>query len=535
MWSLLAASAMSLAACSSDDEVGEGSIGYVAGFLGGVAADEPRAALIGRDILSAGGTAADAAVAVYFALSVTLPSTASLGGGGICLVNDYPQGTTEALEFLARAPASVPATATRPSAIPGNPRGFYTLHSRYGRLRWEQLVSPAETLARFGIRVSRALANDLTPLASALAADPEVRRVFASGDGDGLVGEGGLLTQLDLSVTLSRLRIHGPGDFYAGNGARILAEAVNRAGGSLSVEDLRNYLPRWTDTIEVPFGNETIHFAKPPAAAGAVAAQMWSMLVDDGRYENASAGERPHLFVETAMRAFADRGQWMNPDGSSAVEVSELISELRIDRLMSDYGGDRRTPAASLDKPPAHFPENPAATSFVVVDQRGSAVACTLTMNSLFGIGRLAPGTGIIPAAIPGSGGRGPISLVPMMVINHHVNEFYFAAAATGGVTAPTALLNVALGALIDGKPLEEAINDRRLHHGGEPDLVFYEQGYDADALRSLSERDHNLAATPKLGLVNAIYCSGAIPPAPESCISRTDDTRGFGLARGAD
>ncbi len=77
--------------------------GVVGTFLGGVAADEPRAALVGHEILLAGGNAADAATAVYFALAVTMPSSASLGGG-VCVVEDIDTKTTKALHFLAGTP-----------------------------------------------------------------------------------------------------------------------------------------------------------------------------------------------------------------------------------------------------------------------------------------------------------------------------------------------------------------------------------------------------------------------------------------------
>ncbi|MDP6258510.1 MAG: gamma-glutamyltransferase, partial [Rhodospirillales bacterium] len=78
---------MLLTSCGGPKEE-RGSEGYVRGFIGGVAADEPRAVLEGQKILSAGGHAADAATAVYFTLAATLPSKASLGGGGVCLVHD---------------------------------------------------------------------------------------------------------------------------------------------------------------------------------------------------------------------------------------------------------------------------------------------------------------------------------------------------------------------------------------------------------------------------------------------------------------
>ena len=142
-----------LAACGSQDNENLGIVGYVKGFLGGVVADEPKAVQVGREILSSGGSAADAAVATYFALSVTLPSSAGLGGGGVCMVYDPARkNDPEVLDFVARAPRSIPSTAVRPSGIPGNARGFFALYSKYGRLRWSSLVAPAENLARFGIQ-----------------------------------------------------------------------------------------------------------------------------------------------------------------------------------------------------------------------------------------------------------------------------------------------------------------------------------------------------------------------------------------------
>ncbi len=522
--------ALSLAACALGEEEERGTIGFVEGFIGGVAADEPRAALVGRDILAAGGTAADAAVAVYFTLAVTMPSAASVGGGGMCVIHDQTTGEVIALDFLARAPASIPANASRPSAIPGNPRGFFAMHARYGTLRWQQLVSPAANFARFGTQVSRALARDLAIASEALKTDPEIVAIFSSAKTGQLVSEGELLKQIDLSIILGRMGVSGPGDFYAGQGARDYVDAVIRAGGSLSLNDLRTYQPVWRDTIKVQFGNEFANFAPPPAAAGGLAASMLQMLSRENRFADSTREEQAHLLAETAMRAYADRARWMLENGETRWSTSELADPGRLDQDMESYDPDRHTRVLELDQKPERRSENPSGTSFIVVGQTGNAVACSLTMNNLFGTGRIAPGTGVVLATVPGEGGRGATSLVPMIVTNPFTKNLFWAGAASGGVAAPTALMNVAAQSILDERSITNAMAEKRIHHGGEPDITYYETGMDSEVVDGLTKRGHQMTAAPAIGRVNAMSCFNGLPTAPDSCEIGTDP-RGFGLA----
>lgn len=161
---------LALTGCGGPDKP-VGSVGHIEGFAGLVAADEPRAVSVGRDVLSAGGNATDAAVAMAFTLTATLPSQAGLGGGGTCLVYNQPAKKVEVLDFLSPPPAATGPKTIRPSAIPTLPRGLFALHSKYGRLRWEQLMAPAETYARLGIPASRAFTQQLAPIAPALFDD----------------------------------------------------------------------------------------------------------------------------------------------------------------------------------------------------------------------------------------------------------------------------------------------------------------------------------------------------------------------------
>ncbi|MBF0268583.1 MAG: gamma-glutamyltransferase [Alphaproteobacteria bacterium] len=264
-----------LSAC--DPGVAPGTIGHVQGFAGIIASDEPQSVLVARDILSSGGTAADAAIAMYFAMSVTLPSRVGMAGQGACLVHNpkdkKKESTTESLIFIPQSPAAVAA-----------PRAMFALHAKYGRLRWEALIGPAEGMARLGAPVSRALASDLALEGERLLADPNLRKIFARPDGR-LAGEGDAVKNINLSSFMARLRARGPADLYTGNLARELSEAAGEAGLALTPEEMRNVKVTFGPTLGVKFGNLTAHFPPEPASGGAEEARLWRQVVQKQPYE----------------------------------------------------------------------------------------------------------------------------------------------------------------------------------------------------------------------------------------------------------
>src|SRR5579883_2255978 len=298
--------ALLLSGCGGSKEQ-PGVVGTVKGFIGGAVADEPHAAQVARDILSAGGTFADAAVGLYFTLAVTLPSTASLGGGGVCVVYDAKINRGQVLDFAPRAPA-----AGGPVAVPSGIRGMFALYAQYGKLRWEQLLSPAEDLARFGHPVSRALAADLLAAQSKLAADPELARLYLKPDGSPYK-EGDRLVQSDLSTVLSAIRSRGAGEFYTGPIAREFVRGAQAHGATMSLEDMRTAAFGWRPAVIVKSDDDTsVYFPSPPAVAGILEAQMWSMAAP--RWKDASVNERPHLYAQTELRAWLDRQRWLAGD-----------------------------------------------------------------------------------------------------------------------------------------------------------------------------------------------------------------------------
>jgi gamma-glutamyltranspeptidase/glutathione hydrolase len=468
----------------------EGVPGHITGFLGSVVADEPRAALTGREILSAGGTAADAAVATAFALSVTLPSRASLGGGGACLVlaaaEDGPNGgVPEAVMFVPPAPAER-GSFDRPAAIPVMARGLYAIHAKYGRRPFESLVIPAEQIARFGVPASRAFVRDLGAVAGPLMADPSAAAVFFR-DGRPLA-EGVLMTQPDLAASLSQLRTAGVGDLYQGALARRLVASAAPAGASFTLDDLRSALPRVVAPLTTPGPkHNTLAFLPPPADGGLAAAAAFKVLQSD-----------PAAVDEANARALAAAARWRQGDGDPQAILA-------------------------AEAPAAHLPQLPASTTLVALDRDGDAVACALTMNNLFGTGRIAPGTGILLAASPAWLPSALLSAA--LAWNENIHAFRAAVGGSGQDGAPLATAVAMLQALSDHPGLAR---------GTGAGAARAEKVEDVLNPKTIDVTPTPMPApVPNPGRANVIECDSYLPGSSASCGWATD-SRGAGLAAGS-
>ena len=460
---------MLVASCSAltsvkDTMLGTSSSGSpVEGFLGGVAADEPRAVLAGRQVLASGGNAADAATAVAFALSVTLPSRAGLGGGGACVAyfggSKAPNGgAAEAVMFVPPAADGGGRAADRPAEVPMLARGMFLLQARYGSRQIESLIAPAEQMARFGVPASRALTRDITEVSGPLFADPAARAVF--GPGGAPLAEGSPLLQPELGATLAQLRVAGVGDMHLGGLAKRVVQGSPVAGGPISLADLRAALPTLAATIDLEAGNDIVSFLPPPADGGLAAAAAFQTLWQ---------GRRSGVSLDAAgARADAVAARWRSGGGDPMALLREQL------------------PAASL-------PALPASTSFVTLDRYGNSVSCALSMNNLFGTGRMMPGMGFLIGASPRS--ISPPLLSAAIAWNKPTNAFRAAASGSGQQGAA-----LAVGAGM------------------------------ADALRS---EQGPIAPAPEPGRANVIACGSYLPSDSGSCRWQTDP-RGAGLAVGS-
>jgi gamma-glutamyltranspeptidase/glutathione hydrolase len=366
-------------------------------FAGAVVADEPTAALIARNVLEQGGNAADAATALYFALSVTYPAAASLGGGGVCLVRDVADGKVTSVSFLARTPQSGGAIA-----VPGNIRGMAYLQARFGKKDWASLVSPAERLAATGFQVSRATAAQYADSAEVISHSTELSRTFTLGEGR-TFKEGDLVVQRPLAAILGLVRSHGVGGFYQGDAARLLVNRSSAMGGHLTEADLSSYRPEVGPAQALAAGELNVLLPAASSASGPFTAALWPKI----------QGVSAAALTDVANQTAAATG------GEASIAPA------------ADYG----------------------STSFVTVDGDGGAVACALTMNGAFGAGRVADGAGVAFAASPGAGkGKASNYLAPVLVARAKAKDGLYAVAAGAGAPKGAAAIESMIAAALTGE-----------------------------------------------------------------------------------
>lgn len=486
-----------------------GVVGSVRGFLGGAAADEPRAALVARDILSAGGSAADAAAAAALTLSVTYPGQMPLGGGGLCMVASGT-GRVRTVETV-----SFPAVAARPDSVvatPGLPRGLFAMQARYGRLRWEQVVAPAENLARGGTTAARALAIDIARHWSVVSADPALAAIL-SRDGQALT-EGQPLAQPQLGAVLGALRQRGPGELHQGATAHQLARAAQAAGIDLRVEDLAAGVPQILPAFNIG-GMPDFFVAAAPAVGSLATAQLYGALSD--RWRATPADQRAGLMLATGAAASRDRAEWLGPDLANRIALGDALAPARL-RALAGAGGVW-----------APEPDTQAGTALSVVDRNGMAVACSFTGLQPFGIGRLPQGIGFLLSPAP-TAERSATRWLTAAIALRNRQTVVFAGAASGGVAAPYALSQTALGVLVGQLALDRALDIARA-----APLPDGRVGVDGPGLVPvLAARGYGATETAGgVGRVQAIYCVDGATEKPETCRIETD-RRGAGFATGS-
>ena len=259
---------------------------------GMVVSEEAVATRVGVDILRRGGNAVDAAVAVGFALAVTLPRAGNLGGGGFMLVRmadgrsaavDYRETATRAayrdmyLDPTGKPDSKLSQYHGLAVGVPGTVAGLARALQDYGTMTLPQVIAPALALAETGIEVTPDLADSLRAGSKRLTAWPSTAKIFFKPDGSG-PAPGETLKQPDLAGSLRLVAEQGPDGFYRGATAERIAAEVRKAGGNMTVEDLAGYEVKIREPVKGSYRGHEILSMPPPSSGGIHIIQILNLL-----------------------------------------------------------------------------------------------------------------------------------------------------------------------------------------------------------------------------------------------------------------
>ena len=506
---------------------------------GMVVAQEPHAARVGLEVLRAGGSAVDAAVATAFALAVTHPTAGNIGGGGFMLVRPA-SGRPVAYDFREAAPAAADASMflvngtydeTRHHnshvavGVPGTVAGLHLAWSEQGRLPWPRLVGPAVDLAREGFEVSDELARSL---AGAL---PRLRPYWASVvqfTANGVPFEAGhTLRQPDLAETLERIAEQGPNGFYRGQTAELVAREMRTHRGLITANDLAAYRAEIREPVRGWYRGYDVISTPPVSSGGTVLIQMLNIL--EGYDLSASghgAARTVHLTAEAMRRAFADRARYLGaPRFNPEMPVARLISKGYAEELRGtiDIARASTSSPTSFEWPP----EGRETTHLSVVDADRAAVSLTYTLEQPYGSGIVVPGAGFLlnnemgdfnaapglttaagligtPPNLAGPGKRMLSSMTPTIVAKD--GELFMLTGSPGGRTIINTVLHTVINVVDFGMNIQEAVDAPRFHHQWLPDQIVYEhRGLSPDTIALLEGRGHTLVPRARQGVAQAI------------------------------
>jgi gamma-glutamyltranspeptidase/glutathione hydrolase len=471
-----------------------------------VVSGSPIASEVGRDILTRGGNAIDAAVAVGFALAVVHPEAGNLGGGGFLLYR-RANGRVHGLDFREVAPGASTATmyvgpdgksdgrshtGQLASGVPGSVAGMVEAHRRFGRLPWRVLLEPAIGLARDGFVIDEYRSKSLGQNADRLQGFPTSVAQFLP---DGAAPEvGARLVQPDLARTLEAIRDHRAAGFYRGWVADSLVEEMRRGGGIISHADLRAYHTVWRVPLRLSYRGYAL-YALPPVSSGGVTLAMLLNVMEGYRpVPPFGSAALLHREAEAMRRAFIERNRYLGDPAFVTNPVARLMSKRFGATLRSLIDTTRATPTPEAV---AQLHEGPSTTHYSIVDAAGNAVSITTTLNSLFGSAVTVRGAGFLLndemddfTTVPGranvwgsvDGGANAIapgkrmlsSMTPTIVLDPR-GRLFLVLGSPGGTTIITTVYHIVSNLVDHHMTLADAIAAPRMFHQARPDSIQLE------------------------------------------------------------
>ncbi|NOY36095.1 MAG: gamma-glutamyltransferase [Chlorobi bacterium] len=507
---------------------------------GMVVSAHPEASNIGVKILKQGGNAVDAAVATGFALAVSYPAAGNIGGGGFMVIR-FPDGRAVTLDYREKAPAGasenmfqdkngnvikgLSRTSFLASGVPGSVDGLITAHGKYGKLPFDKVIRPAIDLARNGFPLTEKQARSLNRVKEQLL---EVNDGVPAFIADSVWHEGDTLRQPELAHTLELIRDQGRDGFYAGETAGKIMAEMHRGNGLITMTDLENYHSVWRKPVTDSFKLYKIISMPPPSSGGVALIQLLHMTEP---YPVAGWGwhdpKTIQVMVEAEKRVYADRAEYLGDPDFVKIPVKGLISREYCRDRMSDFTPGHATPVDSISAGnPAPY-ESEETTHYSVMDNQGTAVAVTTTLNGGYGIKVVVKGAGFLLnnemddfSIKPGypnmfgliggqanaiePGKRMLSSMTPTIVEKD--GKPLMIVGSPGGSTIITSVYQTILNVVEHEMTMQEAVSAGRFHHQWKPDYISYEKGkLDSLTIRSLENMGYKFHARGSIGRVDAI------------------------------
>ena len=500
---------------------------------------------IGAKILGAGGNAVDAAVAVGFSLATTLPRAGNLGGGGFMLIYIKDKKELFSIDYRSRSSlnsnledlfgSKLPQQIQendydltkydyKASAVPGTVYGLLEAHEKFGVLPLSEVLQPAIDQAKEGIIVSYDLHNAIGST-DQLMQDPESKKIYFKDNKPLPIGS--VMKRPDLAQTFEAIAKQGKKGFYEGWVAEKIYSSMNKNGGFIDKNDLKQYSSKFRDPIGVNYREYTIYTQGPPSGGGITFLTALNILnfYNLEKYKKDSSLTY-HLLAEALRRGHNNRSHHVGDPDYYEVPVEDLLSKERSKILAKSISFDSASKATSIQKY-NHLDESKDTTHFSVIDKQGNAVSNTYTLGYSFGSGVTIPGTGILMnnqmrnfaykygdnsiesrAASPGNRfapGKRPMSTMHPVMVFDRKGQLSLITGSPGGSQIPAANLRLVTGVIDFNLHVGDATMLPRIHKDWPFTGIEHESTVSQDNLNLLKRIGHRLDLSDTIGSTQSI------------------------------